>query len=423
MLGTWFQAVFKPAACRAGLLCPGSLFQLDSGNLADKFFFLAYAMKKPQTHVLMQGFQKHRTLPGGRDTMFVSILNPDSGMPVFWTSHQLFQRVLLGKEHDSQEGIRFWIHKYSMGSFASLCDVQTSQKGQAHHFSLQVKAQVQTKLPFGIKPCARKRKPNNQPVPSQKKRRGPSRPSGASGSGDNGLGPGEFVSAGAKHDVQIQMGLHLAVGSGSSDSDSSSSDDSDSDPSTGNSEKEVDTDSERPFLTPSANQEAEAINKVFESHRDLVEARGGLFLPHGHGDSVSTEWDPVVPGGGLAGGPSSSSTPAPNSSVGSAQRSFCNRELGLVELGVQTAAKLAQCRHCLQKIPRHSVRFGYAWSYTKWHSWLHHHCLIPHILQERGDKTQAATFLKAKIHGEKQLSEDVVNAAKQALQDLAEQDV
>lgn len=406
---TWFQAVFKPAACSWGLLCPGSLFQLDSGNLADKFFFLAYAMKKPHAHVLMQGFQRRHTLPGGGDTMFVSILNPDSGMPVFWTSHQLFQRVLLGKQHDSLERICFLTHKYSVGPFTSLCEVKTSQEGQEHHFSLQVKTQVQTKLPFGIQPCARKRKLNKQPVPSQKKRCGPSKPSAASGTGDNGPG--------AKLDIQVQMDLDLAADSSSSDSDSSSSNDSDSDLSVANS------DSECPFLTPSAKQEAEAIDTVFEKHRDLVEARGGLFLTHGHGDSVSTAGDDKssdVPGGGLAtGGPSSSSTPAPKSSVGPTQRSFCNKELGLVELGVQTAPKLAQCRHCLQKIPRHSVRFGWAWSLTKWHSWLHHDCFIPHILQEGGDKTKAATFLQAKLDGEKQLHEDIVNAAKQALQDLA----
>ena len=65
-------------------------------------------------------------------------------------------------------------------------------------------------------------------------------------------------------------------------------------------------------------------------------------------------------------------------------KSFCNARLSLVDVGIQARKStcLATCRHCLQKIQKHSCRFQYVLSRVKFASWLHDRCVRP--LQEGG---------------------------------------
>ena len=74
--------------------------------------------------------------------------------------------------------------------------------------------------------------------------------------------------------------------------------------------------------------------------------------------------------------------------------SFCNKTVGLCEIGVQTAAKLAKCRFCSEPIQRQSQRVGYAYSKVKFHAWLHLQCFPMYLKQQDGCKEQAKSFVK-----------------------------
>ena len=75
------------------------------------------------------------------------------------------------------------------------------------------------------------------------------------------------------------------------------------------------------------------------------------------------------------------------------RKTFCNAFLGVCDVGVQTASRLAKCRHCLQPIPKNGTRIAYAFSITKFHSWVHPQCLPHLLLAEGGDIPQAIQFL------------------------------
>ena len=74
-------------------------------------------------------------------------------------------------------------------------------------------------------------------------------------------------------------------------------------------------------------------------------------------------------------------------------KSFCNRSVGICEVGQQVASKLAKCRHCMQPIPKYSARIGWAYSRTKFHAWVHSECFPQLLRAEAGDVNQAIDFI------------------------------
>ncbi|CAK9005748.1 unnamed protein product [Durusdinium trenchii] len=72
---------------------------------------------------------------------------------------------------------------------------------------------------------------------------------------------------------------------------------------------------------------------------------------------------------------------------------FCNSELGLVQVSTQIAARLARCRHCSQSIQRGEVRFGYSFHRQKFHSYLHAACTAQHLKLQGASVEQAIGFL------------------------------
>ena len=85
--------------------------------------------------------------------------------------------------------------------------------------------------------------------------------------------------------------------------------------------------------------------------------------------------------------------------------SFCNKSLGITDVGIQVSARLAKCRHCLVQIPRGAPRCAYAFSTVKFASWLHSTCVAKHLHQEGADICQARTFLEECVRRESQLPE------------------
>ena len=139
----------------------------------------------------------------------------------------------------------------------------------------------------------------------------------------------------------------------SSDSDSSDDDDDQA---------------ERPILSAEMAKEEAEIENVLESHQSQIERRGELFCPRG----VDPDPEPTSRTAGT----------------------WCK---GLMEVSLQVAAKLATCRHCVQKIQREEVRFGFSFKRNKFHSYLHSHCVTPHLQQEESDLCKDVQFLKGRL--------------------------
>ena len=319
------------------------------------------------------------------------------------TSHQLFHQVL-SANHPVERlgGISFTVHQFSLGRFASLCSVTTSKVRGKHRFSIEQRQQKQSKLPFGLKPVPRKRKVADDPAKAKAKAR--KRTATNVQNAENAADTHRLEYADASHvaagDVSMPASSQpVGLAHSSSESDANDSgfgsdcgvdDDADSISSESSNKSSGEDLVEQPLLIPAASAEASRVETALDEHKSDLEKRGDVQISRG---GLTT--DPPVPAVPQGNGKASSST-------------FCNKEVGLVAVGIQTAAKLATCRHCMQKIARHDPRFGYAWSRIKFHSWLHAKCLVAHLKQEGADKLTALEFLEAK------LTEDLPEAAKDA---------
>eukprot|EP00438_Fugacium_kawagutii_P019102 Skav234730 [mRNA] locus=scaffold634:769143:776207:- [translate_table: standard] len=74
-------------------------------------------------------------------------------------------------------------------------------------------------------------------------------------------------------------------------------------------------------------------------------------------------------------------------------KTFCNATLGICDIGIQRAAKLARCRQCCQPIQRGSARVGWSFSRVKFHAWVHCDCFPLLLRAEGGDVGQAVEFV------------------------------
>jgi hypothetical protein len=92
-------------------------------------------------------------------------------------------------------------------------------------------------------------------------------------------------------------------------------------------------------------------------------------------------------------------SPAQNARSHVKPSTSCHKSLGLMAAEMQSSKKLATCAkvQCRQKIPLGAVRFGYAYSKSKWQSYMHGHCTYDALKGWKYDRLQAVAFLEKKL--------------------------
>lgn len=403
----------------------GSLFRLQLPAPHNLFFFVGTAVKKPQVHVLIQGFPGFPSADADVDK--VSILDPTSRQPAFCLSQQMFQSVLASDGLNDLKTIGFAVHEYKVNPFEPLHTVILTGAASKCEFSIGNIAvpKQQTRLPFGLKPkrSPRKRKNGQQECPANSCDRdchdleGPSKKSknklhaAACEQHVTGDVPTDLNSIERELQQQYQQQHEDSKcdSDGATTSNSSSSGSSTSSSTSSGEEDDCgaigalfdDADAvERPFLSPEAMEEERQLQLVLQSHANLAQSRGEILGRKGGGDLSETEaqagkehrQSSKAATFQVANPPSTGGTPTPT------QRTFCNPEVGLVEGGIQTSKKLATCRECFSKIGLNQVRFGYAYSRSKFHSWVHSGCLLKYLKKQAANLHQAIQWFE-RDHG------------------------
>lgn len=336
------------------------------------------------------------------------------------TSHQAFREIFEKKGgHPDAAEVSFVVHDYVLQPLLPLTSVRTTAVSASHQF-LNVKQKktrtwTQTKLPFGLKFPARKRKPRavGRGLPDKRQKsscnsfRGKPLDASTTDLSEQMEAlaegrPSPEIEQAIASDDEIVLEECDDASLGASNKGSSSSDtgsDSDGlDPGSGS-----DSEAEKLLLTAQATKEESEVRGIVAQRRTGIEARGEVYCPRGSESAAEQDANPQKD---MAPGPS-----------GPSGSTFCNSVLGLVDLGIQVSGRLATCRHCLRKIERQGVRFGYAWSRAKFHSWLHAQCTVGHLNQEGADKVQALAFLGAKLQQEDVLP-SVWEASKKIISEL-----
>ena len=370
-------------------------------------------MKKPQMHILIEGFQS--TGHAG-EAATVTISQPSSRSPIFHTSHQVFHDVLT--RHPALELLPFVVHSYRVNAFTSLQTVCLTDVSGRYQFSLKSckpKAKPQPKR-LGVRrlvlntPRKRKRKVHSDKDAKDAKK------TKARGGAHISLQElvnlaekgGEISSREERRTSAQQDDMvddlrdefpDLCGPTGTSKQDVSDVFDSQSELETSSSETDTgslkarssseqssdtsdDSVVEEPLLTVAEAAEERETKRLFESHKRLMKLRGDTFCKRGAESEAEAEVASAsVPTASAA----SSSLPT---------TTFCNKAVGLVDIGTQVAARLAGCRHCGGKVQRGTARIGYAYSTKKFHSWLHPACTANHLRQENASIPQALAFLK-----------------------------
>ena len=347
------------------------------------------AMQKPLMQVLIRGHPHEEGVsePGQQ----VLLIQPGcvGKMPSICTGHRMFQEVcleLLWHEHEPEK-ISFVIHEYHLNPLMPLLAVTITSTSDQHEFL--VKHPTRSQQPnVGVRSCflamPRKRK---------RKRRSTPKPKGAH----------HQPQAKAKVDW-ISQQLQPASASHCPASEVSASDSSSSE--IGDAPDAPETESEQcevqePTVAVGTLELPEEAEEVVRPPVAVQEEKAVSEL--------STERDKRV-----AVAQTKEQGPPRRASV------QCNSTLGLVDCGLQVAARLAKCRHCLASIERQSVRFAYAFSLSKFHAWLHSRCVFQHLLQEGADLEQAKAFV-TEASSRTALAVEVRNAAKDLHESLCNQ--
>lgn len=194
---------------------------------------------------------------------------------------------------------------------------------------------------------------------------------------------------------------------------SCNSSDTDSDVAISSSE-DSDSDSaqlaERPFRKASEKAEEKETNLVLEAHFEQIEIEA---------EARSLRAEKVDEG--VQPKSSTQAPPAAKAKAVAKGTTFCNRELGVMEVSVQVANRLAKCRHCVTPIAKGTTRFGYAWSLKKFHSYLHCACLVEYLqienLPQRSFQ-QALDFLLSWQEREGESNGALMSDVRAAISDL-----
>lgn len=384
-----------------GLILPGTLLQLKVDGLAacESFFFVGTAMKKPRLHVLIQGFPISAPAPASE---CVSIVHPDSGRPVMYLSHELFQRLIEMLQQPKLATIPFVIHEFQIKAFGPLLFVSITNTSSLHEFVAAKKGVLKqnattTRLPFGLKHSPRKRnrkrklgvqgQDHKDYQPSKKE---PAKAATASKLPTTLLDIEQELRKCDPESSSDSSGSE-SESSGSESSGSVASSDHDSEASDSGPVYQQDRPAEEPFLTSEALEEEREIHQVLDRHAKLLESRGEVFDHKGAAEASTLEVEPEPPEPALERPKAASATRTAGAGT------FCNSKVGLIEAGVQVSRKQATCKHCGSKIAIQGVRFGYSYSRVKFHAWIHSRCLLQYLVSQDADLQQALDFLDDQV--------------------------
>lgn len=372
----------------------GSLFEVIGGDHSH-CFFLASILKRPLVQVVVRGFR----VQGESDSNLggVLMMQPDQQewTPEICTFHQAIHKLCVdcagsGKSCPSSFDLR--VYNYKLNPFApllkaSLIDTKACLKISTSS-SRRTAAQPR-RLPFGLKAQRNRPRPKRKTPATTQTQQGRSKvlvvddPCSEQTCKDiesklrseSRTHAAAYVDAcGFEADVDCKSDHTL---SDSEFGDAASENHSDSD--TG-SEAGKDELAEEMFSAPTVKEEQGQTSKILQQREERLASAAAKVNP--------------------------------------AARTYCNKQLGLVEASIQVSARLAGCRHCLLKVERGSPRFAFAYSLTKFQSYLHKDCVLPHLIQEQSDLCQAIEFLESTIQDSK-AAQPVHAAAKAVHADLS----
>eukprot|EP00435_Cladocopium_sp_Y103_P060325 s45_g22.t1 len=315
----------------SGTISAGDLVQFTTPG-QKHFFFIGPSLKKPMVQVLVKAFVSSVAAHPPQD---VDILCPESREPQLLTTQQFFQSVLEASGRIPLNAIPFRICKYDV-LFHGALSVVLSEIGQ-RVFEIGKRAPAQPKekgtIAFNLKRPKRPRKKVSQIEPGSKKRRvpDPAQPSGFDGSV-----------------LSVQPEPSPSSSSSSSSSESESESDSGSD---------SDSEHEKPFVSDSAKQERKETDFLEQIHE---EKRAPASSSSGTGPQPAQA--------------------TPKARAGTVK---CNPFIGVNSVSLQTANRLAKCRHCLQPIEKGSARIGHAFSTVKFAAYVHFSCLPDYLFAEK----------------------------------------
>lgn len=394
--------------CSRGILSIGSLIRFQrlqwSPDLPHSYYFVGLAMKKPQMQVLLRGF----LIEGNDQTdhIQVSILDPSSQAPSMVTSQKLFEDIL--DVAGSIEVIDFAIAEYTVSPFLPLLSVTVTSVSDKQQFQTKTERKrtlAGARVAFGLKETPRRRKRNKNSV-TQKGQRNQKQGK----SGKNATDLDLFAITDGDIAKQLQQIAKEELAS------SPSLPSSDSEQSAAESESSVSTDSssssdsssavEEPLLTGEAADEEKQVQAILTSHRELalkqlegnsnsIEHSEVTTILRGQMDKDHEEVEGVEQAAECAQQASSSSKEPPPQPP--KQSSFCNRGVGIMEAGLQTASKLATCRQCNCKIAKGTGRFSYSFNRSKFAAWVHADCMFSYLRSQKADLSQARRFVDEQL--------------------------
>lgn len=325
-------------------------------------------MRKPALQVFVRGFE--RITEDGRCLVCILPRGQLAKQPDICTGHQAFHELCLEIVNDGCElpmEFPFSVCEYKFNPFAPLLEAEITSKGTLRKLgAAKPKQAPRGNLPFGVKRKKRKRAPN------KKRQRVAAAP----------------ASAGATDwDAQeIQSRLGGAVAQDAADTAERSATESEhASHNDGDHMESGPSEDEGPSLRaePGASATSASASACGLMKEDLAEET--FQTPEAAKEEQKVSQLEADREKRLAAKHASAATAAP--------KTRCNANLGLVDAGIQESGRLAGCRHCLQKIQKGSARFQFAWSLTKFASWLHEGCVVPHLLQENADLEHAKDFL------------------------------
>ena len=334
----------RPASL--GTISPGDLVQFSSAA-AKHYFFIGPLLKKPIVQVLVEAHVDADRAP----PHIVHMLPRDAAdndIPRMCTTQQFFQNLLEASGRIPCDSIPFRVCKYTVTPHQSALSVLLLEVGEDRFEISQVSPVKRAPKPkgtiaFGLKPPPKKRKPRATAKQQAKKQKS---------------------AEGASTQPPYEAEAMLPPCSSSSGGGSSSSSDS-----TSQSEAEA----ERPYRTGAQRDEEQETNRIIRAH--FQDPAAASSTPAVSSKDVHQDVQPAKTRTGR---------PAVQ----------CNPKIGIREVSVQTANRLAKCRFCLQPICKTVTRIGYAYSLSKFHAYLHHKCFASFLVSENGDVQEALAFLK-----------------------------